>query len=129
MYAFLLAFDIIGILLTLLATLAAESLSSEEHLSRSMKGEEKEREHKRDLEAAKEKERSKEKYMGKSIQELDLSDCERCTPSYRLLPPDVIRSLEFYIASVAFEMYLLLYLIFSIQYRQCATDKNQERLC
>ncbi|KAI3824945.1 hypothetical protein L1987_06418 [Smallanthus sonchifolius] len=29
---------------------------------------------------------SKEKYMGKSIQELDLSDCECCTPSYRLLP-------------------------------------------
>ncbi|EOA22967.1 hypothetical protein CARUB_v10003707mg [Capsella rubella] len=68
--------------------MSKKSLSSEEHLSRSMKGEEKEREHKRDLEAAKEKERSKDKYMGKSIQELDLSDCERCTPSYRLLPPD-----------------------------------------
>ncbi|KAL8161565.1 hypothetical protein V2J09_013054 [Rumex salicifolius] len=25
-------------------------------------------------------------YIGKPIQELDLSDCERCTPSYRLLP-------------------------------------------
>ncbi|KAI3502431.1 hypothetical protein L1887_30500 [Cichorium endivia] len=28
----------------------------------------------------------KEKYLTKSIQELDLSDCECCTPSYRLLP-------------------------------------------
>lgn len=98
----LLALYVIGILLTVHGTLAAESLGSEEQLSRSMKGEEKEREHKRDLEAAKEKERSKDKYMGKSIQELDLSDCERCTPSYRLLPPDVIRFLEFDIAFVTF---------------------------
>ncbi|KAI3729079.1 hypothetical protein L6452_17727 [Arctium lappa] len=29
---------------------------------------------------------SKEKYLWKSIQELDLSNCECCTPSYRLLP-------------------------------------------
>ncbi|XP_059648928.1 paired amphipathic helix protein Sin3-like 4 isoform X2 [Cornus florida] len=29
---------------------------------------------------------SKDKYMAKPIQELDLSNCERCTPSYRLLP-------------------------------------------
>nr|XP_043639011.1 paired amphipathic helix protein Sin3-like 3 isoform X2 [Erigeron canadensis] len=28
----------------------------------------------------------REKYLSKSIQELDLSDCESCTPSYRLLP-------------------------------------------
>ena len=91
-------------LLTLLGTLAAESLSSEERLSRPVKGEEKEteREHKRDLDAAKEKERPNDKYMGKSIQELDLSDCERCTPSYRLLPSDVKIFLEFYIASEAF---------------------------
>ncbi|XP_010453632.1 PREDICTED: paired amphipathic helix protein Sin3-like 2 [Camelina sativa] len=72
----------------LAGVMSKKSLSSEEQVSRSMKGEEKEREQKRDLEAAKEKERSKDKYMGKSIQELDLSDCERCTPSYRLLPPD-----------------------------------------
>ncbi|ESQ41476.1 hypothetical protein EUTSA_v10012461mg [Eutrema salsugineum] len=72
----------------LAGVMSKKSLSSEEHLSRSMKGEEKEREHKHDLDATKEKERSKDKYMGKSIQELDLSDCERCTPSYRLLPPD-----------------------------------------
>lgn len=29
---------------------------------------------------------SKDKYLAKPIQELDLSNCERCTPSYRLLP-------------------------------------------
>ncbi|GMJ13159.1 SIN3-like 4 [Hibiscus trionum] len=29
---------------------------------------------------------SKDKYFGKPINELDLSDCDRCTPSYRLLP-------------------------------------------
>ncbi|KAL9664924.1 hypothetical protein QQ045_020333 [Rhodiola kirilowii] len=31
---------------------------------------------------------SKDKYMAKPISELDLSNCERCTPSYRLLPVD-----------------------------------------
>uniref|UniRef100_A0A7N1A344 Histone deacetylase interacting domain-containing protein n=1 Tax=Kalanchoe fedtschenkoi TaxID=63787 RepID=A0A7N1A344_KALFE len=31
---------------------------------------------------------SKDKYMAKPISELDLSNCERCTPSYRLLPAD-----------------------------------------
>lgn len=29
------------------------------------------------------------KYFGKPINELDLSNCERCTPSYRLLPKNV----------------------------------------
>ncbi|KAJ0229578.1 Paired amphipathic helix protein Sin3-like 2 [Hirschfeldia incana] len=72
----------------LAGVMSKKSLSSDEHLSRPMKAEEKERDDKRDLEAAKEKERSKEKYMDKSIQELDLSECERCTPSYRLLPSD-----------------------------------------
>ncbi|KAJ0243536.1 Histone deacetylase interacting domain-containing protein [Hirschfeldia incana] len=63
-----------------------QSLSNEKHLSRPRKGDEKERE------AAKEEERSKrDKYMGKSIQELDLSDCVLCTPSYRLLPSDYPR--------------------------------------
>lgn len=32
---------------------------------------------------------SKDKSMAKSIQELDLSNCESCTPSYRLLPKHV----------------------------------------
>ncbi|KAI4389240.1 hypothetical protein MLD38_001488 [Melastoma candidum] len=64
------------------------SLTSEGRMNRSVKVEEKDREVKREVEGQKEKERSKEKYMWKSIQELDLSDCQRCTPSYRLLPND-----------------------------------------
>lgn len=32
---------------------------------------------------------SKDKYVGKPINELDLSNCEQCTPSYRLLPKNV----------------------------------------
>lgn len=32
---------------------------------------------------------SKDKYISKPINELDLSNCERCTPSYRLLPKNV----------------------------------------
>ena len=35
---------------------------------------------------------SKNKYISKSIQELDLSNSEQCTPSYRLLPKDVSSS-------------------------------------
>ncbi|EPS59159.1 hypothetical protein M569_15651, partial [Genlisea aurea] len=48
----------------------------------------KEKEQRREVEGAKDKERFNSKYFGKSIQELDLSNCERCTPSYRLLPDD-----------------------------------------
>lgn len=76
--------------------LISESLSTDAHLSRSSKLEDKDKEHKRDMDGAKEKERYREKYMGKSIQELDLSDCKRCTPSYRLLPADVY---NFYLIS------------------------------
>ncbi|XP_024185746.1 paired amphipathic helix protein Sin3-like 2 isoform X2 [Rosa chinensis] len=65
-----------------------ESLSSDGHLSRSVKVEDKDKEPKREMEGVKEKERYREKYWAKSIQELDLSNCERCTPSYRLLPED-----------------------------------------
>ncbi|KAG4395714.1 hypothetical protein GLYMA_19G016300v4 [Glycine max] len=72
----------------LAGVMSKKSLSTDAHLSRSSKLEEKDKEHKRDLDGAKEKERYREKYMGKSIQELDLSDCKRCTPSYRLLPAD-----------------------------------------
>ncbi|KAH0973002.1 hypothetical protein GBA52_025158 [Prunus armeniaca] len=68
--------------------LIAESLNSDGQLSRSVKVEEKDKEQKREMEGAKEKERYREKYWAKSIQELDLSNCERCTPSYRLLPED-----------------------------------------
>ncbi|KAE8692347.1 hypothetical protein F3Y22_tig00110840pilonHSYRG00123 [Hibiscus syriacus] len=34
---------------------------------------------------------SKDKFIGKSINELDLSNCEKCTPSYRLLPENYPR--------------------------------------
>ncbi|GMI90141.1 SIN3-like 5 [Hibiscus trionum] len=34
---------------------------------------------------------STDEYMGKSINELDLSNCEQCTPSYRLLPENYPR--------------------------------------
>ncbi|XP_071731094.1 paired amphipathic helix protein Sin3-like 2 isoform X2 [Rutidosis leptorrhynchoides] len=57
-----------------------KSLWNEGHVS-------KEREHRRETDAAKDV-KFKEKYWAKSIQELDLSDCQRCTPSYRLLPDD-----------------------------------------
>ena len=67
----------------------AESLSGDGHASRPLKLEDKDRELKLEMEGAKEKERYRENYMAKSIQELDLSNCQRCTPSYRLLPDDV----------------------------------------
>jgi len=64
--------------------LTAESFCNEGNLPKPVEVEDKAKEQK-----PKEKDRSKSKYSGKSIQELDLSDCERCTPSYRLLPEDV----------------------------------------
>lgn len=63
--------------------------------SKSVRVEDKDTEQRRDIDSAKEKDRFKEKYWVKSIQELDLSDCERCTPSYRLLPKDVRVKLSF----------------------------------
>ncbi|WZZ30241.1 hypothetical protein YC2023_013642 [Brassica napus] len=71
----------------LAGAMSKKSFSSDEQASRSMEVEEKEREHKPDLEVVNETEQYKE-YVGKSIQELDLSNCECCTPSYRLLPSD-----------------------------------------
>ena len=70
-------------------------------------GKERDKEHERedrnrdrDREREKERERLKEgasqkpsitkdKYLSKPISELDLSNCQRCTPSYRLLPKNV----------------------------------------
>lgn len=69
--------------------LITESLWNEGHTSKSVKEEEKDKEQKREIDGGKEKDRYKEKYWGKSIQELDLSNCQSCTPSYRLLPEDV----------------------------------------
>ncbi|CAA0823407.1 Paired amphipathic helix protein Sin3-like 2 [Striga hermonthica] len=65
-----------------------ESLWSEGNSSKAAKIEEKEKEQKHEVEGGKEKERYNLKYWEKSIQELDLSNCQRCTPSYRLLPKD-----------------------------------------
>ncbi|KAM0958184.1 hypothetical protein ACFX13_023925 [Malus domestica] len=74
----------------LAGVMSRKSLSSDGPVpsSRSLKVEDKDKEPKREMEGAKEKERYREKYWAKSIQELDLSNCERCTPSYRLLPED-----------------------------------------
>ncbi|RAL40892.1 hypothetical protein DM860_008590 [Cuscuta australis] len=61
---------------------------AEGHTSKPIKMEEKGKVPKRETDGGKEKDRIKEKYWGKSIQELDLSNCQSCTPSYRLLPDD-----------------------------------------
>ncbi|XP_024973666.1 paired amphipathic helix protein Sin3-like 2 isoform X2 [Cynara cardunculus var. scolymus] len=70
-----------------LAGVMDKTFGNEGHVSKSTRTEEKEREHRRETDAAKE-DMYKEKYWGKSIQELDLSNCQRCTASYRLLPDD-----------------------------------------
>ncbi|KAH7532571.1 hypothetical protein FEM48_Zijuj04G0034500 [Ziziphus jujuba var. spinosa] len=72
----------------LAGVMSRKSMCSDSHLTRSLKVEEKDKETKREIEGSKEKERYREKYMAKSIQELDLSSCQQCTPSYRLLPED-----------------------------------------
>ncbi|XP_055805599.1 paired amphipathic helix protein Sin3-like 2 isoform X2 [Solanum dulcamara] len=72
----------------LAGVMSKKSLWNEGHTSKSVKEEEKDREQKREIDGGKEKDRYKEKYWGKSIQELDLSNCQSCTPSYRLLPED-----------------------------------------
>ncbi|KDP45427.1 hypothetical protein JCGZ_09676 [Jatropha curcas] len=72
----------------LAGVMSKKSPGTDGHASRSLKVEDKDKEQKRELDVAKDKERYREKYMAKSIQELDLSNCQRCTPSYRLLPDD-----------------------------------------
>ncbi|KAJ0098865.1 hypothetical protein Patl1_22039 [Pistacia atlantica] len=67
--------------------MSKKSLFSDGLVSRALKVKDKEREQKRENEVAKEN-GYREKYYAKSIQELDLSNCQRCTPSYRLLPDD-----------------------------------------
>ncbi|KAF3625274.1 Paired amphipathic helix protein Sin3-like 1 [Capsicum annuum] len=66
----------------------SKSRFNDRHASKIVKEDEKDKEQRRETDGAKEKDRCKEKYWGKSIQELDLSNCKRCTPSYRLLPED-----------------------------------------
>ncbi|KAI9153728.1 hypothetical protein LWI28_015603 [Acer negundo] len=72
----------------LAGVMSKKSLCSYGNVSRSVKVEDKDREQRREMEVAKEKDRYRDKYYAKSIQELDLSNCQRCTPSYRLLPDD-----------------------------------------
>ncbi|KAL7100797.1 hypothetical protein ACP275_08G017500 [Erythranthe tilingii] len=62
--------------------------TSEGTSSKAQRTDDKDKEPKRETEGGKEKDRYNLKYWGKSIQELDLSNCQRCTPSYRLLPED-----------------------------------------
>ncbi|KAL3640139.1 hypothetical protein CASFOL_015107 [Castilleja foliolosa] len=72
----------------LAGVMGKKSLWSESNSSKVVKIEEKEKEPKREGDGGKEKERYNLKYWEKSIQELDLSNCQRCSPSYRLLPND-----------------------------------------
>ncbi|KAK6153046.1 hypothetical protein DH2020_012685 [Rehmannia glutinosa] len=65
-----------------------ESLWNEGNSSKALRIEEKDKVQKREVEGGKEKERYNLKYWEKSIQELDLSNCQSCSPSYRLLPED-----------------------------------------
>jgi len=68
--------------------LISEPLDIDGHLSESSKVEDDEdKEPKREMDGSEEKETYKEKYMGKSIQELDLSVGKR-SPGYQLLPTD-----------------------------------------
>ncbi|KAL9230128.1 hypothetical protein vseg_005517 [Gypsophila vaccaria] len=61
-------------------------LLSDGPLPRQAKADDRDKGPKREVDPAKEK--PNKDYSSKSIQELDLSNCQRCTPSYRLLPPD-----------------------------------------
>lgn len=79
--------------------LIAETLWNEGNSSKSLKIEEKDKEPKREVEGGKD-DRCNLKYWGKSIQELDLSDCQRCSPSYRLLPEDVRMHCVYYLTMV-----------------------------
>jgi len=47
---------------------------------------------------------NKEKSTNKPISELDLSNCERCTPSYRLLPKNYMKSVASYRTDLAAEL-------------------------
>ncbi|GAB4827456.1 hypothetical protein Ancab_034340 [Ancistrocladus abbreviatus] len=72
----------------LAGVMSKKSLWNDGHLPSSVKVDDKDKDQKRELEGMKVKDRNKEEYLAKSIQELDLSNCQRCTPSYCLLPDD-----------------------------------------
>lgn len=71
----------------LAGVMSKKSSWTEGPVSRAPKFEDKVKEQKRETEVVKDN-RYNGKYTGKSIQELDLSGCQNCTPSYRLLPED-----------------------------------------
>ncbi|KAL2523463.1 Paired amphipathic helix protein Sin3-like 2 [Forsythia ovata] len=72
----------------LAGVMGKKTLWNEGHSSKALRIEDKDKEQKREVDGGKEKDRHISKYSGKSIQELDLSNCQRCSPSYRLLPED-----------------------------------------
>ncbi|KVI01142.1 Paired amphipathic helix, partial [Cynara cardunculus var. scolymus] len=69
-----------GVMEKSICSYVEKSLLYDGNVSKSTKTEDKEREHRREIDVAKEEDRYKEKYWVKSIQELDLYNCERCTP-------------------------------------------------
>ncbi|XP_022845041.1 paired amphipathic helix protein Sin3-like 2 isoform X1 [Olea europaea var. sylvestris] len=77
-----------GFLAGVMGKIMAEMLWNDGHSSKALRVEDKDKEKKREVDGGKEKDRPSLKYSGKSIQELDLSNRQRCTPSYRLLPED-----------------------------------------
>ncbi|KAL0424316.1 UNVERIFIED_CONTAM: Paired amphipathic helix protein Sin3-like 2 [Sesamum radiatum] len=72
----------------LAGVMGKKTLLNEGNSSKALRIEDKDKEQKREVEGGKEKDRYNLKYWGKSIQELDLSNCQRCSPSYRF-PEDV----------------------------------------
>ncbi|KAL0461660.1 UNVERIFIED_CONTAM: Paired amphipathic helix protein Sin3-like 2 [Sesamum latifolium] len=72
----------------LAGVMGKKTILNEGNSSKALRIEDKDKEQKREVEGGKEKDRYNLKYWGKSIQELDLSNCQRCSPSYRLLPED-----------------------------------------
>ncbi|KAL3833187.1 hypothetical protein ACJIZ3_007923 [Penstemon smallii] len=72
----------------LAGVMGKKTLWNEGNSSKALRIDENDKEQKREVEGGKEKDRYNLKYWGKSIQELDLSNCQSCTPSYRLLPED-----------------------------------------
>ncbi|GMH19034.1 hypothetical protein Nepgr_020875 [Nepenthes gracilis] len=72
----------------LAGVMSKKSLWNDGHAPGSTKVDDRDKDPRHEMEGSKEKDRNKEMYLAKSIQELDLSNCQRCTPSYRLLPND-----------------------------------------
>ncbi|XP_073018973.1 paired amphipathic helix protein Sin3-like 2 isoform X2 [Primulina eburnea] len=73
----------------LAGVMGKKALWTEGHSLKALRIEEKSNGQKHELEGRKE-DRENLKYFRKSIQELDLSNCKSCTPSYRLLPKDCL---------------------------------------